>query len=96
MECTPKLSEAVVNVAAPALMVPVPIVVAPSRNVTVSPFGGSPDQENSPEGAEIVVDGYQSKDGALRANGHDITFAEGKKLFVGSSAPVGSSEPPAK
>jgi len=49
-----------------------------------------------PEGAEIVVDGYQSKDGALRANGHDITFAEGKKLFVGSSAPVGSSEPPAK
>jgi len=49
-----------------------------------------------PEGAEIVVDGYQSKDGALRANGHDITSAEGKKLFVGSSAPVGSSEPPAK
>jgi hypothetical protein len=39
-----------------------------------------------PEGAEIIVDGYQSKDGALRANGRDITFADGKKLFVGSSA----------
>ena len=49
-----------------------------------------------PEGAEIVVDGYQSKDGALRANAPDITFADGKKLFVGSSAPVGSSEPSAK
>lgn len=42
-----------------------------------------------PEGAEILVDGYQSKDGAMRANGRDITFADGKKLFVGSSAPVG-------
>jgi len=41
-----------------------------------------------PEGSEIVVDGYQSKDGALRANGRDIAFADGKKLFVGSSAPV--------
>jgi hypothetical protein len=49
-----------------------------------------------PKGAEIVVDGYQSKDGALRANGRDITFADGTKLFVGSSAPVGSSEPPSK
>jgi hypothetical protein len=49
-----------------------------------------------PEGAEIVVDGYQSKEFALRANGCDITFADGKKLFVGSPAPVGSSEPPSK
>ena len=40
-----------------------------------------------PEGSEIVVEGYQSKDGALRANGRDITFADGKKLFVGSSGP---------
>ena len=49
-----------------------------------------------PEGSEIVVDCHQSKDCALRANGRDITLADGKKLFVGSSAPVGSSEPPAK
>jgi hypothetical protein len=39
------------------------------------------------EGTVIVVEGYQSKDGALRANGRDITFPDGKKLFVGSSAP---------
>jgi len=40
-----------------------------------------------PEGTEIVVEGYQSKDGAMRANGRDITFPDGKKLFVGSSGP---------
>jgi len=45
-----------------------------------------------PEGTEIVVEGYQSKDGALRANGRDITFPDGKKLFVGSSGP-GESAP---
>jgi hypothetical protein len=36
-------------------------------------------------GTEIVVDGYQSKDGSRRANGRDLTFADGKKLFLGSS-----------
>src|SRR5918996_4765016 len=38
-----------------------------------------------PAGTEIVVEGFQAKDGALRANGRDITFPDGKKLFVGSS-----------
>jgi hypothetical protein len=36
-------------------------------------------------GTEILVEGFQAKDGAMRANGRDITFADGKKLFVGSS-----------
>jgi hypothetical protein len=36
-------------------------------------------------GADIIVDGYQSKDGSNRANGRDVTFADGKKLFLGSS-----------
>jgi hypothetical protein len=36
-------------------------------------------------GTEILVEGFQAKDGALRANGRDITFTDGKKLFVGSS-----------
>ena len=36
-------------------------------------------------GTEIVIDGYQSKDGSHRANGRDLTFADGKKLFLGSS-----------
>ena len=39
-----------------------------------------------PIGVEIVVEGFQAKDGANRANGSVITFTDGKKLFVGSSA----------
>lgn len=38
-----------------------------------------------PPGTEIIVQGFQAKDGAMRANGRDITFADGRKLFVGSS-----------
>jgi hypothetical protein len=36
-------------------------------------------------GVEIAVDGYQAKDGTRRANGRDLTFADGRKLFLGSS-----------
>jgi hypothetical protein len=36
-------------------------------------------------GMEILVDGYQSKDGSNKANGRDVTFLDGKKLFLGSS-----------
>ena len=39
-----------------------------------------------PPGVEILVEGYQAKDGANRANGSIITFTDGKKHFVGSSA----------
>ena len=39
-----------------------------------------------PPGVEILVEGFQAKDGANRANGSIITFTDGKKLFVGSSA----------
>jgi hypothetical protein len=38
-----------------------------------------------PAGTEILVEGYQAKDGSTRANGRDITFPDGRKLFVGSS-----------
>jgi Family of unknown function (DUF6152) len=38
-----------------------------------------------PVGIEIIVEGYQAKDGSFRANGRDITFPDGKKLSVGSS-----------
>jgi len=47
-------------------------------------------------GTEILVEGYQAKDGANRANGRDITFKDGKKLFVGSTgtnAPDERKEP---
>ena len=36
-------------------------------------------------GTMIMVDGYQAKDGTNRANGRDITFTDGTKLFLGSS-----------
>jgi hypothetical protein len=36
-------------------------------------------------GTEIIVDGYQAKSGSNRANGRDVTLADGKKLFMGSS-----------
>jgi hypothetical protein len=49
-----------------------------------------------PPGTEIRAEGYQAKDGANRANGRDITFKDGKKLFVGSAdsgAPDDRKEP---
>ena len=36
-------------------------------------------------GTRVVVDGYRAKDGSRRANGRDITFVDGRKLFVGST-----------
>ena len=37
-------------------------------------------------GTEIVVDGYQTRDHSLlRANGRNVTFPDGRKLFLGSS-----------
>ncbi|HEV2201474.1 MAG TPA: DUF6152 family protein [Bryobacteraceae bacterium] len=36
-------------------------------------------------GQEIVVDGYQAKDGTNRANGRDVTLPDGRKLFLGTS-----------
>jgi Family of unknown function (DUF6152) len=42
-------------------------------------------RDSLPVGAEILVEGFQAKDGSLRANGRDLTLADGRKLFVGSS-----------
>ena len=36
-------------------------------------------------GTEIAIDGYRAKDGTRRANGRDLTFPDGRKLFLGSS-----------
>src|SRR5947207_14153376 len=38
-----------------------------------------------PPGTQVVVDGYQAKDGALRANRRNLTLPNGQVLFVGSS-----------
>jgi hypothetical protein len=37
------------------------------------------------EGMEITVDGFQAKNGKLRANGRDLVLPDGKRLFMGSS-----------
>ncbi len=36
-------------------------------------------------GTEVVIEGYQSKDGTHRANGRNLTLPNGKMLFLGSS-----------
>ena len=47
------------------------------------------DRNSLKSGTEIVVRGYQSKDKACtpicKANGRDLTFPDGRKLFMGSS-----------
>ena len=52
--------------------------------------------DSVPVGLEILVEGYQAKDGAKRANGRDITLPDGKKLFAGSSNTGAPYEGPAK
>ena len=57
--------------------------------------GGSPNallrlgfsRNSLPPGTEIVLDGFQAKDGANRAVGVKLTLGDGRKLFLGGSAP---------
>jgi hypothetical protein len=42
-------------------------------------------KETLQPGTEVVVDGYQAKDGSHRANGRDLTLPDGRQLFLGSS-----------
>jgi Family of unknown function (DUF6152) len=44
-------------------------------------------KESLAPGAVIIVNGCRAKDGALRANGRDITLPDGRLLFVGGSSP---------
>ena len=67
--------------------------------------GGSPNsllrrgvtKESLVIGTEVVVDGYQARDHTLlRANGRNVTFTDGRKLFLGSSgtgAPLDGADP---
>jgi len=36
-------------------------------------------------GTEVFVEGFRAKDGSHKANGRDVTFVDGSKLFLGSS-----------
>lgn len=42
-------------------------------------------KDSIPIGIEILVEGFRAKDGSLKGNGRDLTFPDGRKLFVGSS-----------
>jgi hypothetical protein len=47
-------------------------------------------------GTEVLVEGYQALDGSNRANGRDVTFPDGRRLFAGSSgtgAPLDGADP---
>ena len=44
-------------------------------------------------GTEVLVEGHQAKDGQNRANGGDVTFPDGTKLFAGSSGTGAPSDP---
>jgi len=65
--------------------------------------GGSPNalvrhgftKYSIPIGTEVIFQGFQAKDSSHRANGVDITFPDGKKIFLGSSAPD-AQQPDAK
>jgi hypothetical protein len=64
--------------------------------------GGSPNalfrlgftKDSLPPGTEIVVEGFQAKDGTTRAVGAKLTFADGRKLFMGGSAPGANPDRP--
>ena len=70
--------------------------------------GGSPNsllrrgltKDSLQPGTVIVVDGYQARDHTLlRANGRNITYPDGRKLFLGSSgtgAPLDGADPSAQ
>lgn len=50
-----------------------------------------------PPGTEIVVEGWQAKDESTRMNGSNITYPDGRKLFIGSQgtgAPTDKNAPP--
>ena len=62
--------------------------------------GGSPNQlirmgvtKNTVQvGTEIVIEGYQAKDGTNKAVGRNFVLADGTRLFLGGSAPGGGGD----
>ncbi len=64
--------------------------------------GGSPNalvrrgvtKASIPIGSELVVRGYQARDGSNRAVGRDIAFADGRQLFLGGTpTPIEGAAP---
>jgi len=95
----------------PHAWVHVNVVGADGKETEWMVEGGTPntllragiDRNSLKAGQEFIVRGYQSKDRlcrpACKANGRDVTFPDGKKLFMGSSgtgAPKDGSDPTEK
>jgi Family of unknown function (DUF6152) len=63
--------------------------------------GGSPNvllrrgftKKSLEAGTEVVVEGFQAKNGENRSNGANITFKDGKRLFLGGSNPEELPQP---
>jgi hypothetical protein len=66
--------------------------------------GGSPNalyrrgvtKDSLAVGTEVMVEGYLAKSGENKANGADVTFTDGRKLFLGSSNTGAPGEKPGK
>jgi hypothetical protein len=62
--------------------------------------GGSPNQlirlgvtkKTITIGTELVIDAYQAKDGTNKAVGRNFVLSDGKRLFLGGSAPGGGGD----
>ena len=68
-------------------------VMQDGKPVTWMIEGGSPNalvrrgitKNSIPIGSELIIRGYGTRDGSNKAVGRDMTFADGRKLFMGSS-----------
>ena len=77
---------------------------ADGKVVTWMVEGGSPNallrlgfnKSALPPGSEIVVEGFQAHDRSNRAVGQFVAFADGRKLFLGGSAPGAQGGPDPK
>ena len=66
--------------------------------------GGSPNalyrrgvtKDSLATGTEVLVEGFLAKSGENKANGANVTFADGRKLFLGSSNTAAEDGKPAK
>jgi len=64
--------------------------------------GGSPNalvrrgitKNSIPVGSEIVIRGYGTRDGSNKAVGREMTFADGRALFIGGTAAPDEADPP--
>ncbi len=68
----------------------------PKKDGTVERWkieGGAPsallrrgwNRNSLPIGTKVIVEAYQARSGEMYANARDITFPDGRKLFIGSS-----------